>query len=398
MNLYKNSEKKPVHLVLAKDRVRNLKRGYPWIFSHYLEKLPKADSGSLAILKDKTGEILAKGFYDPESPLAFRVFALGKENIDDALIIKRIENAISLRRLLFDDRTTGFRLINGEGDGLPGLVCDVYGDTAVMQFDGAGPRNFYQAKGIAEIISKSLHLKKVYRKARRNEDGTGEALIGDLPSDATLFLENGVKFSVDIIKGQKTGFFLDQRENRQRIGKLTKNKTVLNLFGYTGGFSIYAGINGATKVTTMDLAKPAIAAANENWILNNLDPKLHDGIAEDAFSFLEDAKSKKLIWDVVIVDPPSFAHSADSVEDAKKSYHRLFTAALLAVAKGGIIATSSCSSHIDQGMFLEICQEALSTTRRRGTLIGLYGQPEDHPYPLACSDLCYLKFAMIGVE
>ncbi|MDZ4786449.1 MAG: class I SAM-dependent rRNA methyltransferase [bacterium] len=398
MEFYKRLTQKPIHLSLSKDRVRNIKRGYPWIFKHYLEELPKAASGTLAVLKDKDGEILAKGFYDPQSELSFRVLALGKENINSELLKIRILDAINLRRDLFDSLTTGFRLINGEGDLLPGLVCDLYADVAVIQFDGEGPRGFYDADNIGKFIAEELKLKCVFRKPRYNENQKGQALFGTMPSEDVLFLENGLTFSVDIINGQKTGFFLDQRDNRQRIRHLAKDKTVLNLFGYTGGFSIYAIAGNAKSVTTVDLAKPAIEAAKKNWQLNNNSSDKHDALAVDAFEFLETAKNNKKNWQVVIVDPPSFARAESSVEAATSSYHNLITSSILVTAKGGVMAASSCSSHINPAMFLELCEKAVSTSRRRAQILGIYGQPEDHPFPMSCQELRYLKFILFKLD
>ena len=196
-----------------------------------------------------------------------------------------------------------------------------------------------------------------------------------------------------MVKGQKTGFFLDQRENRKRIGEFSRRRTVLNLFGYTGGFSVYAGLGGASEVVTVDIAKPAIAAAARNWGLNGLDPTAHRGVACDVLEFLREKRTS----DIVVLDPPSFAPSKDKVPQARAAYIKLIEAAAGACRPGGLLAASSCSSHISPEMFLEICVQAISQARRRATVHGTYGQPPDHPFPLACPELRYLKFVLLAL-
>ncbi|PNW79253.1 hypothetical protein CHLRE_09g407900v5 [Chlamydomonas reinhardtii] len=409
MSLINLVNEKPVHLVLAKDRVRSVKRGHPWIFPEVLRELPRAPAGSLALLKTADGEILAKGYYDPASKLAFRTFALQKDKLDESLIAARLGRAAALRDALFApfDQTNGFRLINGEGDGLPGLVVDVYNDSAVVKLDGAGAEAFYNANGLAAWLQQRLagRLATVYMKYRtasgvKEEEERGRLLAGVAPSAErpARFVENGVQFQADIVQGQKTGFFLDQRDNRAFIRRLSNNKRVLNVFGYTGGFSVYAGVGGASHVTTVDVGKAALSFADANWALNGLEPSRHVAAAEDAFEFLERAGKAREKWEVVIIDPPSFAPSKQAVEKAKASYTRLFAAAASVTAPHGTLALASCSSHIDSAMFMEICDEALGKARRQGYVLGVGGQPADHPYPAAADELRYLKFVTFRLE
>ena len=374
-----------------------IKQGYPWIYREWLNELPKAAAGSRALLKDQDGTMLAYGMYDPVSPLAMRVCAVEQEMLDDDLVLARLAAALNLRQRLFDTATTGYRLINGEGDGLPGLVCDMYDTCAVIKLDGDAPAGFWNLEGFAQWLTKNTGASSVFLKFRSGADTRGQFVCNELKSPEVVFLEQGIKFQADIVQGQKTGFFFDQRDNRKRIGDLSKGRRVLNLFGYTGGFSIYAGMNGASHVTTVDLAKPAIEYSVRNWEINGLPPTKHAGIAEDVFSFLEEARKQKQTWDLIIVDPPSFAPAEKHVEKAVESYTSLFASALQLVEPGGIIAPSSCSSHISSVQFKEICQAAFSKARRRGTILGIYGQPEDHPFPLACPELQYLKFVTLRV-
>ena len=394
MALINQPQTEPVRLKLARDHSRHLKQGYPWIYADWLAEKPSAKPGSRALVRDREGALFAFGMYDPESPIAVRVLALEREQLDEALIENRLASALNLRKALFDQSSTGYRLFNGEGDGLPGLVCDLYADHAVIKIDGAGPEGFWNLAAISEWLASNAGVTTVYQKHRSESETKGKLIFGTLKSPTVSFLENGIKFQANIVEGQKSGFFFDQRDNRARIGRLAHDKSVLNLFGYTGGFSIYSGMNGARDVTTVDLAKPAIAESEANWKLNGLPTNQHKAVVADAFEFMDQAQRENQHWDLIIVDPPSFAPAERHVEKAKQSYESLFLAALKCLAPDGIIALSSCSSHITGEMFQEICRAAFSKARRRAKVLGNYGQPEDHPFPFACRELQYLKFVM----
>lgn len=396
-----SSAKSPLKLRLNRDLTRAVKRGHPWVFADALRALPTAAPGTPAILLDnKKGREIARGYYDPDSPLAFRVCTPeAGVRLDDNWAEAQMMQAINLRRSIFDAQTTGFRLFNGEGDGLPGLVCDVYGDTAVIKLDGEGPSGFYDAPGIARRVADALSLKAVYQRQerRRQQDQSGEkgrALVGKTPAAPVEFLENGLRFTADVVNGQKTGFFLDQRDNRQQIGQFSQSRRVLNVFGYTGGFSIYAGAGHADHVTTVDLAAPAIEVARQHWQLNNLPPDQHTAVTDDAFAFLEQAARKKRTWDLVILDPPSFAPSKSLVKKGLASYRKMIAAGAQVTTPGELLAVASCSSHITLEAFLAVCEEGISEARRRGVALSIHGQPADHPAPLVLPEFRYLKFAL----
>ena len=334
MSLILTDRQEPVRLKLVRDRTRMLKQGYPWVYRDWLAETPRAAPGARAILYDRDGALLGFGLYDPTGPLAVRVCAIG-ERLDDALLNSKLDAAVGLRRMLLDERTNGYRLINGEGDGLPGLTCDLYGDHAVLKLDGDAPAGFWNVDALAEWLAERLGISDVFLKFRSDAPTRGRAVRGMPPAQPVRFLENGLHFAADLIQGQKTGFFFDQRDNRARIGRLAKDRSVLNLFAYTGGFSVYAGLSGATDVTSVDLAKPAIDDADRNWRLNDLPPDRHHAVAADAFAFLEDAKARKRSWDLVVVDPPSFAPAERHVVKATASYQSLFTAALHVLAPDG---------------------------------------------------------------
>jgi 23S rRNA (cytosine1962-C5)-methyltransferase len=377
-----------------------LKRGHPWVFADALRQRPPAEPGTPAILLDnKKGREIALGFYDAHSPLAFRVCSVEPaEKLNDTWAERMMSRALALRQMLFDRQTTGFRLFNGEGDGLPGLICDIYGDTAVIQLDGPGPSGFWDSQGVAEWLAQALKLTCVYQKSQSRDRDGGRALVGHKPDAPVSFFENGVQFQVDVVQGQKTGFFLDQRENRQRIKHISANRRVLNVFGYTGGFSVYAGLGGAHQVTTVDISRPALQIAVANWQLNHLSEPAHETVQADVFEFLEKAAGHKKRWDMVIADPPSFAASQEAVKQAVPAYQKLIAAAAAVTKPDGILAAASCSSHIDLSTFLSACETGISKARRRATVLSIHGQPADHPTPLPFSEFRYLKFILMRVE
>jgi 23S rRNA (cytosine1962-C5)-methyltransferase len=389
-----------IKLRLARDLVRTIKRGHPWVYADALRQRPAAPAGAHAVLTHKKQKrTIARGFYDPRSPLAFRVCTVEPNQLlDDTWATKRMERAVRLRQTLFDKQTTGYRLFNGEGDGLPGLICDIYGRGAVLQFDGAGPGNFWHQQGVAEWLAQTLSIEFGYLHGQSRHRGKGQLLLGDLSTDPIHFRENGVRFTVDVVHGQKTGFFLDQRENRQHIRAVAANRHVLNIFGYTGGFSVYAGLGGATQVTTVDVAAPALDAAGHHWQLNGLEAANHRTVQQDAFEFLAQAIRDKRSWGLVIVDPPSFASAKETVSRALSTYERLMAAAATVTTPDGLLAVASCSSHVDMPTFLGACEAAIAQARRRATILRISGQPPDHPSPLPFSEFRYLKFVLMQVE
>ena len=317
--------------------------------------------------------------------------------LDDAWIARQLAAALDLRARAFDAHRTGFRLVSGEGDGLPGLVLDVYANAAVIKLDGGGPEAFYRPEGIAGWLAEQLPLDHVVLRFRERGRG-GEALVGALPKSEISFLENGRQFSADVVRGQKTGFFLDQRDNRALVRRLAQGRRVLNLFSFNGGFSIAAGRGGAAHVSSVDIARPAIEAAERLWRENDLDGSRHESIAADCFEFLEAAAAEKRSWDLVICDPPSFAPNAQSRAGALGAYGRLAQLASRVTAAGGLLALASCSSHVDRDSFLSTNFDALGRARRSATLLADLGLPIDHPTPLAMPELRYLKFLLLRLD
>ncbi|MCB9731745.1 MAG: class I SAM-dependent rRNA methyltransferase [Deltaproteobacteria bacterium] len=391
---------RPHRVTLARDLRRAVKRGHPWVFSDALRGLPPdAEPGDPAVLLDSGKRVVAHGYVDPGSPLAFRVGdADGRAPLDDAWAMAGLERALALRAPLFDDRvTTGFRAVHGEGDGLPGLVVDVYADVGVVRCDGPAAEGFWNTQGVGAWLAGRLGLRSVVERYRARGEASGRQLVGEPPTAPVPFLENGMRFTADVVNGQKTGFYLDQRDNRARVRRLAAGRRALNVFGYTGGFSIAAGLGGATHVTTVDRAEPAVAESVRHWALNELAPDAHEGVVGDAFEVLEAARSGPG-WDLVVLDPPAFATSKKTLDNALGAYTAVITAGLRVARPGAIVVVASCSAHLGLTE-LEGCAAAgLTNTRRRADLLDIAGQPPDHPAPLACPELRYLKALFLRVE
>lgn len=388
---------KPIHLTIKQDRLRGIRSGFPWLYANSFTSLPPAPRGSLALVKDRDGTILAKAIYDPASHLAARILSNEKQPFTATTIQGRLQLSRTLRRCIIPKDTNCYRLINGEGDLLPGVVCDVYNSIAVLKFDGPGPLSFWQPSAFAEWLIQNLNLEGVYLKDR-DDPKQSAVLVGNPDLSNIEVVEHGRKFLVNVEQGQKTGFFLDQRENRRLIADLAGGKRVLNLFGYTGGFSVYAGCAGAAHVTTVDISPGAIAAASANWHHNSLPAERHSALAADVFQFLETANSQKQLWDLVIVDPPSFAKNEDQINGALSSYRELLRLAIRVLRKDGLLAAASCTSRVTFDMFYEVIQDAVALAKRQARVLSILGQPPDHPFPLPCEDLRYLKFFLLQIN
>lgn len=410
----------PAVVRLRRDLTRSLRAGHPWVYRDALAQPPRLPAGSVVDVQDERGQFLARGLYDPASPIAVRVYTLDpRETIDASLFHARLQRALRLRQLLFANdagRTDCFRWCHGEGDLLPGLIVDLYRDVAVVVLDGAGdgsdgaavsPLLPYRAQIVAALadLGRTLGLVAIYQRHQRRAGGHGELLWGALPpppSDGRegeiIVHEQGVRFFVDIVHGQKSGLFLDQRENRLRLRRYVAGRTLWNGFAYTGGFSVHAALAGATRVVTVDRASPAVTAARRNFVLNGLDPSAHDFIAGDVFKELAALHARGQTYDVVLVDPPSFAPNERSVPSALAAYRELHRLALLAVAPGGFLIAASCSSHVPETEFMTTICAASEATGRRLRTLEVQGQPQDHPSPPAFPEGRYLKFIVLSAD
>lgn len=376
-------------LILKRNLRKNLMQGNPWIYKDNLAIPKDAQSAGLCKLKDQKNEFIGWGIFSPQGPLAFRLLTLDKNPPNQKYYEELLQNALNIRSMVINfDNTSAFRLINGEGDFMPGLICDVYDSVAVLQFDGQSMYDFWDQNFLADWILKNTNCKTVYFKPRHDSKLKPQTWGNPLTSNIVQCQENGIQFLVDIVDGQKTGFFLDQRENRNYIGKISKQKTVLNLFSYSGGFSLYAGMNHAKSVTSVDIAQGALDLSQKIWSLNKLSSE-HKTVCADVFEYLNNDTQK---FDIVICDPPSLAKSESQKEIAINKYIEAFSLAAKKVKSGGHLVLSSCSSHISFSDFEMIANEALSKARKRGQTLRFAGQGADHPYPQACPHLRYLKF------
>ncbi len=372
-----------------------LRRGHPWLWREQAESLRGIGEGDEVRVMDGA-EVMGRGLASPSSPIAVRMWTHGDRPVDDALLDERLGRAMALRDALFDGgETNAYRLVHGEGDRLPGFVVDCYADVAVLRTDGEGARA--RLDWMATALRRALRGRVrtlVHRTVERGAAPAAHLLDGPPPPDVIEVREHGVPFVVDLARGQKTGAFLDQRENRRRVGSMARGKRVLNLFSYAGGFSLHAARGGATHVTSVDVAAAAHATAQESFRRAGLDPSRHAFVSADAFAFLEDAARRREAWDLVVSDPPSFAPSEKARARALASYRRLHRLAAGVLAPGGTLCAASCSSHVDASAFAStLDDDALGRGDLR--LVALYGPPPDHPTLPAWPEGRYLKFAVL---
>jgi 23S rRNA (cytosine1962-C5)-methyltransferase len=346
---------------------RLLRSQHPWLFESSITKISHlGKSGDLAVVFDNKKKFLAIGIYDPASPIRVRILVAGKSAIIDRdWFLSKVAEANSKRSALCNTGTNGYRIVSGENDGLPGLVIDRYADTLVIKI--YTPAWIPHLKDVAISLLEVLPLQRIILRMNKLTQAQtallyglndGDIIYGEKLDDVVIFKENGILFEADPIRGQKTGFFLDQRDNRARVEKISKGKDVLNVFSYTGGFSLYAARGGAAAVTSLDISKPAIAGSVRNFDLNQTDRVIancqHHYIAEDAFKAMENLIEKQKKFGVVIIDPPSFAKKADEIAGALRAYSRLVKLGLKLLNKNGILVMASCSSRVKADDFFSM--------------------------------------------
>ena len=382
-----------------------VRSGHPWLFADSIREQNRAgQTGELAVIYDRKDRFLAVGLFDSDSPIRVRILHAGKpQTIDHAWWRVRLEQAFARRRDLFDAQTTGYRLIHGESDGWPGLVLDRYDTTLVLKL--------YTAAWLSRLADTLVLLKeavpgeRIILRLSRNiqaiaetqfQHSDGQMLHGPPPAGPVVFLESGVRFEADVVRGQKTGFFLDQRENRREVELLARGRRVLNAFSFSGGFSVYAARGGAVAVTDLDISAHALAAAQRNFALNINSPRVaacHHEIARgDAFEWLAASAAK---FDLVVLDPPSLAKRATEREGALRAYERLATLGLARLAPGGILVAGSCSAHVAAEDFFDTVRRAAAKTGEKFTELKTLRHPPDHPAGFKEAEylkVIYLKF------
>jgi 23S rRNA (cytosine1962-C5)-methyltransferase len=384
----------PAPVTLSKDLARAIRGGHPWVFRDAIEGSPRLESGAAVELRARDGRPLAAGFWDARSAIAVRVLEPGPLADLDAEVDRRLKAALQFRLERLDRRrTNAFRWVHGEADRLPGIHVDLYDEAAVVRFDGDGAQAFYRDLGARlAAAARPIELRAVLDRQR------GARLYGRGVPSRFEVLENGIRFEVSPAAGGKGGLFLDQRENREEVERRSGGKSVLNLFGYTGGFSLYAARGGATSTDTVDSARPAIAAARRNFERNGL-PAARAGFhAADAFEFLEEAAAARRTWDLVISDPPSFAPNRASRENARKAYTRLHRLAASVTSRGGTLCAASCSSHFGREEFLATIRAGAEKARRSVDVECVRGAGVDHPVMAAFPEGDYLKVVFARVR
>jgi 23S rRNA (cytosine1962-C5)-methyltransferase len=381
---------------LKKEIRRLLGEGHPWVFRHALDR-PRIEPGRIVTVTDAQGEFVARGIADA-GPIAVRVLTTRDEPVNASLFSRRIEAAASLRDRVIPEDTTAYRLLHGEGDRIPGVVCDLYADHAVIRFDGEGITHWQDTLvGVLEEALRARGVSHLLVRSGRGGRRKIEAAFGKLPQEPVKVVERGMKLMANLVHGQKTGLFLDQRESRRRVHRMAAGLRVLNLYGYTGGFSVAAGLGGAEHVETVDIATPALDLAEQNWRINGLNPNMHSVFAADVSAFLESAAKRAAQYDLVIADPPSFAPSEKSVRGALTAYRNLHRAAIGRVAPGGYYLAASCSSHVRREAFEETIREGARRTRRVIQIVERREAPPDHPRLLAFPEGDYLKVLLARV-
>lgn len=367
-----------------------IRLGHPWIWRDALEDI-RTNPGDVLTVVDGRGTFVARGLTE-EGAIGMRVFTLQDEALDKALIARRVDDAAKLRRKILPANTTAYRLLNGEGDRVPGLVCDVYGAYATVQLDGMAALAWRETfLGVLEPVLASLGVSTTLLRTGKRGERRVDVVRGEAPPALVEVLEHGMVLLVDLMHGQKTGLFLDHRESRLRVRELSKGLRVLNLYGYTGGFSVAAALGGAASVTTVDIAKEAVALAETTFARNVGDTVPHLAVAEDVPVFLRAAKQRGERYDLIVCDPPSFAPNEESVPAALNSYRTLHQAALRLLAPCGLFVAASCSSHVNRDAFEGTLESAAPTPGHVMQILERDGAPADHPRLSAFPEGDYLK-------
>ncbi len=388
-------------IILKKGKEESLKRFHPWVFSGAIQAIEEGiEEGDTVCLVNRNGDFIAVGHYQ-EGSIAVRVLTFEDREVDDNFWHSRISSALKMRQsigIADSPSNNTYRLVHGEGDNLPGLIIDVYGDTAVMQAHSIGMHKVRKeiAKALVDVMES--RISNVYYKSETTlpfmdaTDMNGFIYGG---SDNNVALENGLKFRVDWLKGQKTGFFVDQRENRSLLEKYAAGKRVLNMFCYTGGFSFYAMRGGAQLVHSVDSSAKAIDLTRENVSLNFPGDQRHEAFCEDAFKYLEKAGDN---YNLIILDPPAFAKHRGALHNALKGYTRLNQKAFEKIERGGILFTFSCSQVVTKDHFRNAVFTAAALAKRNVRILHQLHQPADHPINIYHPEGEYLKGLVLYVE
>jgi 23S rRNA (cytosine1962-C5)-methyltransferase len=392
-----NSHPQSIAVKLTSRGEQFVVRGHPWVFSNSIVKVSNnPQTGDIAIIFSKNkNKLIAIGLYDSNSPIRIKIIHHGKNRVEinTKFFHQKIQLAFEKRTDLLKTTTNSYRLLFGENDGFPGLIADVYDRVLVIKLYSEiwlpyleSIIGSLQETSVTNTVVVRLSRKLQYSKSHGLKDGN--VIIGALVNEVVQFIEHGVKFSANVIKGHKTGYFLDHRENRRRVGELSKGKTVLDVFSYAGGFSIHALANGADEVTSLDISKQALDIAKHNAKLNEF-RGIHKTISGDAFQVLDDLIKNKKKYDVVVIDPPSFAKQESEISLAKKKYAELAKLGEQLTAKKGLLVLASCSSRVSAQSFFDLNQQVLNSRTRLFETYLKTAHDKDHP--ISFLEGAYLK-------
>lgn len=381
---------------LKPGKTKALANQHPWIFSGAIQRVEgKPDNGEVVEICTEKGEFLAVGAYSPFSQIRLRVWSFKKEKINADFIRRRIQNANQRRKTQYENSSdTAFRLVHGESDLLPGLIVDQYDTVLVVQFLSSGAVYFREA--ILTILKEETGIHNIYERSDvevRSLEGLPKfsgVVSGDVP-DEIIIREDRYQFIVEAAGGQKTGFYLDQRDNRKLIGDYCKEKSVLNCFSFTGGFSVYASDNGASKVTSVDSSQPAMDLAKRNYELNGYDVDRSEWVVGDAFQVLRNFREAGRTFDVVILDPPKFASTAAQVKRAARGYKDINLLGFKLLNPGGVLVTFSCSGGVTDALFQKIVADSALDAGVQAVIERKLTQGRDHPVNLNFPEGSYLK-------
>jgi 23S rRNA (cytosine1962-C5)-methyltransferase len=389
----------PKVVTLRKNEERRITNGHLWAFSNEILSIAgEPAAGDIVELRTHSGGLLGTGFYNPGSLIAVRLLTRLEEEIDFRFFARRIEAALLLRRTLYQESET-FRLIHGESDFLPGLIVDKYNDQLAIQALSYGMDR--RLTLICDVLESIFHPASIVERNDapvRSLEGLEQrkGILRGAASPARI-TEHGVEYTVDLLEGQKTGFFLDQRENRHAIRRYAAGRRVLDCFCNEGGFALNAAASGASEVTGIDVSERAITRAAENSSRNKL-PVSPSFVKADSFDYMKEAVARGEQFDLVILDPPSFAKSKKSVRKAKKGYKELHSYAYRLLRPNGILATASCSHHVFEETFLEIIHDSARAAGKTISLLEWRGASPDHPVLPGMQETRYLKFAVVAVR
>ncbi len=385
----------PLTLILRPGRDKAIRQRHPWLFTGAVARREGSSPDGSAEIRDAAGSLLGRGFLSPSSPLVARLWSFGEGPVDGPYVGRIVEQAVALRREVVPPETTGYRLVHAEGDRLPGLIVDRYGSVLVVQATTEGTERA-RPLWLPSLRAFFPDAAVVQKNALPSREGEGlstrdERLAGEVLPRRVPFLERGLRFLADVEEGQKTGFFLDQRENRRLVRERAAGRRVLNMFSYSGAFGVAALAGGASRLAQVDVSRPALDLARENHEANGQDANRVEFVAADAFEDLRRRVAAGEQWDLVVTDPPAFAKRKDDVDRACRGYKDVNRLAIKLLAPGGLLLACSCSGPIAPSLFQQVLFSASLEAATPVQLLSRHGAGADHPVSLDVPEGEYLK-------